>query len=140
MSTGLAHGGRGQTFEEKTMSMRLDIGLRPDERFEISVVYPELNSITFRAGGNRFSLSGVPLEHMLELVKGNRVTNYVSLLSSDNVTHGKSHTKQDIIDFIEELLAERELMAKVKAKIKADMEQGKAPLREVEDGNDASAV
>lgn len=108
------------------MSMNLTIDLRPDDRFEISMVYPELGRITFKAGDARFSFSNVSLEHMLELVTGNRLATYASLLSADHSTHGKSHTKQDIIDFIENLIADRELEAKVRAEMEGRKAQQEA--------------
>jgi hypothetical protein len=99
---------------------------------KIQIIYPELGNIDLNINGASLRLVSVDLEVMLSLVNGLDVSKYVSLLSEDRSTHGKSYTKQDIIDFIENLIADRAL--------EADVAALKAELTVVEDDDDASAV
>lgn len=100
------------------------------ETLQIASVYPELGNLTIKAGDLTLSFHHVDLDVMLDLVKGLTVTDYVSILSNNGSTHGRDHTKQDIIDFIENLMADREMEAKVKAEIQ----------RQKEKANDAPTV
>lgn len=89
----------------------------------IKIIYPELGTMDLDINGGEIGLRAVDLDVMLNLVKGLDVHPNVSLLSEDHSTHGKSHTKQDIIDFIESLQADREMEARVKAEVAKRKEQ-----------------
>ena len=82
------------------------IYLKPGGQLEIAFIYPTSECISLYAGEDRISVHCVSRKHMLELVQGIPVARDFAILGSDN--HKGSQTKQDAIDYIEDLIADRE--------------------------------
>lgn len=103
--------------------MQITQSMHGGATIQIRIVYPELGTMDLDINGGEVGLRAVDLGVMLNLVKGLDVHPNVSLLSQDGSTHGHNHTKQDIIDFIENLMVDREMEAKVKAQIQRQKEK-----------------
>ena len=82
--------------------------LQPGGKIQINHVYPELGSIQLAIGEISFTVTGVTMEHMLELMAVLDVSNIFCLLSNNSKFNGKQVTKHDAADFIADLIMDRE--------------------------------
>lgn len=108
------------------------------EKVLIHHVSPEANCLQINIGVTEISIHAVPLPHMLELVKGLEVHSYFHVSHNGKLPSGQ-RTKQDAIDFIEDLIVEQELQARVKAQMKKEKAKREMPAV-TEDDDDTSAV
>ena len=82
--------------------------LPPGGKIQINHVYPELGSIQLAIGEINFTVTGVTMEHMQELMEVLDVSPTFSLLSNNSKFNGKQVTKHDAADFIDDLIMDRE--------------------------------
>ena len=96
------------------MTISTTVFLEKGEKVQIGRIYPQMNCLTLNIGDQlELSIHAVDAQNMLDLLKGNEVCDGFNILTN-GPSQGTTSTKQDGIDYLEEFIAEVEMLERAK--------------------------
>ena len=96
------------------MTISTTVFLEKGEKVQIGRIYPQMNCLTLNIGDQlELSIHAVDAQNMLDLLKGNEVCDGFNILTN-GPSQGTTSTKQDGIDYLEEFIAEAEMLERAK--------------------------
>jgi len=96
------------------MTISTTVFLEKGEKVQIGRIYPQMNCLTLNIGDQlELSIHAVDAQNMLDLLKGNEVCDGFNILTN-GPSQGNTSTKQDGIDYLEEFIAEVEMLERAK--------------------------
>jgi len=102
------------------MTISTTVFLEKGEKVQIGRIYPQMNCLTLNIGDQlELSIHAVDAQNMLDLLKGNEVCDGFNILTN-GPSQGTTSTKQDGIDYLEEMISDRDLLNRVRAEKDAE--------------------